>query len=122
GDVKGKGPVWKTGYELRVRKGDEPDFNKDTKKYGLEVFVDEATGKALLVSEAGTVAVLSGPPPAEFKTTNPTWLYGLNLKARKAGMADFDKARAFGIEVFKEENTGGLVFITETAALTFLPK
>jgi hypothetical protein len=120
-DVKGKGPVWKTGYELRVRKGDEPDFNKDTKKYGLEVFVDEATGKALLVSEVGTIAVLNGPA-GEFKTTNPTWLYGLNLKARKAGEASFDKARPFGLEIFKEENTGALIYITETGAMTFLPK
>src|SRR5262245_42103386 len=31
-----KAPEWKHAMEFRVRKADEKDFTKDTKKYGLE--------------------------------------------------------------------------------------
>ena len=53
-----KGPKWSHGLMLRARKGDEPDFTKDTKKYGVEVFVDENNGNLIYISEAGSIAVV----------------------------------------------------------------
>jgi hypothetical protein len=55
-----KAPEWKHGMELRVRKAGEPDFNKDTKKYGIEVFKDENNGNLVYISETGSIAVVPG--------------------------------------------------------------
>ena len=57
---KAKAPEWKHGMELRVRKAGEPDFNKDTKKYGIEVFRDENNGNLIYISETGAIAVVPG--------------------------------------------------------------
>jgi len=59
-DAKVKAPEWRHGMELRVRKAGEADFNKDTKKYGIEVFRDENTGNLVYISETGSIAVVPG--------------------------------------------------------------
>src|SRR5437764_13726983 len=59
-DTKVKAPDWKHGMELRVRKAGETDFNKDTKKYGIEVFRDENNGNLIYISETGSIAVVPG--------------------------------------------------------------
>jgi hypothetical protein len=53
-----KGPKWTHGLMLRARKGDEADFSKDTKKYGVEVFVDENNGNLIYISESGSISVV----------------------------------------------------------------
>ena len=53
-----KGPKWSHGLMLRARKGDEPDFTKDTKRYGVEVFVDENNGNLIYISETGDISVV----------------------------------------------------------------
>src|SRR5262245_33345543 len=57
---KDKGPVWKHALELRVRKATEEDFSKDTKKYGVEVYVDGQGGHGIHITETGGIAVMSG--------------------------------------------------------------
>jgi len=56
--AEAKKPNWTHGLLLRVRKADEPDFNKDTKKVGVEVFVDENNGNVIYISETGSIAVV----------------------------------------------------------------
>jgi hypothetical protein len=56
---------------------------------------------------------------AEIK--NPTWLHGMNIKARNSSETSFDKARTYGIEVFKDENNGNLIYISETGSIAVLP-
>ena len=58
-EVKPKAPDWKHGMELRVRKAGEADFNKDTKKIGIEVFRDENNGNLIYISETGSIAVVA---------------------------------------------------------------
>lgn len=53
-----KAPKWSHGLMLRSRKGEEADFTKDTKKYGVEVFVDENNGNLIYISETGDIAVV----------------------------------------------------------------
>ncbi len=56
------------------------------------------------------------------KTKEPTWLHGLELRVRKAGEADFTKdTKKWGLEVFKDENTGNLVYISETGSISVVP-
>ena len=52
-----KAPTWRYGINARVRLADETSFNKETKKYGIEVFQDETTGNLIYISETGSIAV-----------------------------------------------------------------
>jgi hypothetical protein len=40
---------------MRARKGDEADFTKDTKRYGVEVFEDVNNGNIIYISETGSI-------------------------------------------------------------------
>jgi hypothetical protein len=115
-------PDWKHGLEFRVRKANEPDFTKDTQRYGAEVFQDRSNGQWIAVSEVGALASLRAPAAAAKDSKPPRWLHALALKVRKAGENDFTPAtKKYGIEVFKDENTGNLVYITETGAMAMIP-
>jgi hypothetical protein len=116
-DNKGKAPEWLHAMELRVRKAGEADFNKDTKKYGIEVFKDDNTGNLVYVCETGSVAVV--PAGQELaKGKDPVWKHAMELKVRKAGEADFKpETKKYGIEVFRDENNGNLVYIAETGSI-----
>ena len=55
-------------------------------------------------------------------TKSPKWSHGLEFRVRKAGEVDWSKeTKRFGIEVFKDENNGNLVYITETGAIAVAP-
>src|SRR5438874_3042168 len=60
------------------------------------------------------------PPPPEAK--KPTWQHGMTVKARKAAEATFADAQRFGIEVFRDENTGNLIYISETGSIAVVPE
>jgi hypothetical protein len=56
------------------------------------------------------------------KVKNPTWLHGMNLKARSSKEDDFNKdTKKFGIEVYKDENNGNLIYISETGSIAVVP-
>jgi hypothetical protein len=56
------------------------------------------------------------------KAKDPSWIYGLNLKARKSTEEDFTKdTKKYGIEVFKDENTNNLIYISETGSIAVVP-
>jgi hypothetical protein len=118
-DEKSKGPDWKHALELRVRKAGEADFSKDTKKYGVEVYVDDNGSHGIHITETGSIAAIPAKlfKAAEGKIKEPLWQHGLSLSARRAGEKDFDKARKFGLEVFKDENNGNLIYINEAGSI-----
>ena len=52
----------------------------------------------------------------------PTWIHGMELRVRKAGEPDFNaKTQKFGIEVFRDENNGNLIYISETGNISVVP-
>jgi hypothetical protein len=111
------------GLVLRVRGADEADFTEKTKRFGVEVFQDPNAGDILFyISEAGSVA--TAPKPADFPADakGVTWKSAMVLKARKGGETDFEKARKYGIEVFQDNRTGNLIFISDVGAIAVLPK
>lgn len=56
------------------------------------------------------------------KTKDPNWMYGLNLRARKSTEEDFTKdTQKYGIEVFKDENTNNLIYISQTGSIAVVP-
>jgi hypothetical protein len=124
GDATGKNPAWKHGMELAVRKAGEKEFTKDTKRFGIEVFLDENNGNLIYIGETGEIAVVPGklarPTPTPAK--GPDWKRAMELSARKAGEAEFTKAtKRYGVEVYGDENNGNLIYISETGDLSVLP-
>jgi hypothetical protein len=55
------------------------------------------------------------------KTKKPQWTHALDLKCRKGREEDFDKAKVYGVEVFKDPNTDNLIYISETGSIAVIP-
>jgi hypothetical protein len=122
GTEKGKEPKWQHGMELSVRKVGEAKFGKDTRKFGIEVFQDEANGSLVYVSETGSIAVVPGKSAKttpEGKGKDPAFMHGMELAVRRAGEKAFTKeTKKVGVEVYKDENNGNVIFISDTGELT----
>ena len=108
---------WKTAHDLHCRKAGEPRFTQDTKKWGVEMFQDRGTNQLLYVCESGSLA-LAPVPGALVSDRGPKWHHALEPKVRAPEQRDFANAKKFGLEVFKDENTGGLLYITEVGAIS----
>jgi hypothetical protein len=59
-ESKVKAPLWLHGMNVKARTSKEDDFNKDTKKFGIEVYKDENNGNLIYISETGSIAVVPG--------------------------------------------------------------
>jgi hypothetical protein len=120
-----KTPVWVHGFDLKVRKAGEKIFDKDTKAWSIEVFRDDNNGNLIYICESGMLAVVPGfkdiPAPTP-KAKDADHLHGLDLKVRKGGAKDFGAGtKAYGVEAFRDDNTGNLIYITEMGSLTVVP-
>jgi len=124
--AKPKEPTWLHGLEMLVRKANEDFFTKDTKRWGVEAFKDENTGCLIYITESGALTVLNPAAPLKVTSPNqkpqsPVWLHGLRLAARKAGEENFTATtKRYGIEAFKDDNTGCLIYVSETGSITAL--
>ncbi len=122
-EVKGEGksPEWLHGLDLSCRRFNEKSFTKDTRKYGVEVYNDITTGNLIFICESGSIAVAPAGASVKAPTTNvkePTWTHGLNVRCREYGEAEFsDKTRAFGVEVFRDENVGVPLYVNEVGVI-----
>lgn len=112
-------PVY--GLILRVRTADEGDFSPKTKRVGVEVFEDSNANTLFYITQTGSIAVVPSAPRQD-DHKGVTWKNAMNLRARKGGEKEFDKAKKYGIEVFQDNRTGNLIFICETGAIAVLPK
>ena len=117
---KTKDPISQYAMDLRARKSTENDFGKDTRKYGVEVYKDGNTGDGIYAAETGAVAVVGskGFKPGDGAAKEPVWRHGLTLTARKAGDKDWDKGKKFGVEVFRDDASGNLVYINENGQIS----
>src|SRR4029453_6051941 len=98
----------------------EPEFTQKTKVYGVELFRDAASNRLLYVCETGSIAF--APVPATLATDKgPAWHHALEPKVRGPEHPAFTNAKAFGVEIFKAENPGGLVYATETGSIATAP-
>jgi hypothetical protein len=117
-----RAPKWVHSFDLSCRKGGVKEW-KDAAKYGIEVYHDVNSGQLLYVcGETGAIAAIpvSGEVKGEGKA--PDWLHGLDLSCRKASEPSFGKeTRKFGVEVYRDEMTGNLVFLSETGSLAVTP-
>jgi hypothetical protein len=118
---KGKTPDWSHAMEIKCRKAGEEAW-KDAKKWGIEVFKDDNTGMLVYIAESGSIALAQAPAgfKAPEKSKEPVWSHGIELKCRKPDET-WKEAKKFGLEVFKDENTGNTLYITETGSITVVP-
>lgn len=107
-------------HDVLTRQGAVKELTKDTKKWGVEVFRDLGTNRLLYVTEAGAVAS-AAVPAALTADKGLARLHGLALKVRAPGEVGFDKAKPIGVEVLRDDNTGALVFLSETGAVAVGP-
>jgi hypothetical protein len=105
---------WVYGFDLRVRKSDAETF-ANAKKYGVEGFRDLASGLMLYVSEAKAIAL--GGLPAMTVDKEAGFHHGLVLSVRDAKQQEWKDAKKFGAEAFRDGNTAGLLYLTETGAV-----
>lgn len=121
----GKAPEWLHGLDLKCRKNKEDSFTKETQKFGVEVYRDVNNGNLVFISERGTIAVMSPTKDLKAPTPDvrdPSWTHGLNLKCRRVGEKDFsDRTQVIGVEVFRDENTGTFVYISEDGTISVAP-
>jgi hypothetical protein len=118
-----KNPAWFHGMELAVRKAGEKEFTDKTKRVGIEVYKDENSGALLYMTDGGNLAAVSASGVSKpSKVDNPVWNHGFELKVRKAGEAKFgDDTRAYGIEVFKDDNAKTLIYISDAGHIAVVP-
>ncbi len=118
-----KDPAWYHGLDLKVRKAGEKEFGKDTKTVSLEVYKDENTNHLFYATEEGRIAIVPATgvsKPSEVKT--PVWYHAFEVKVRKAAEEKFTKdTKAYGVEVYKDENAGMLIYICESGAISVVP-
>lgn len=119
----GKEPQFQYGLKLKVRKPGEDKF-EGAKAYGLEAYKDNNTGGMVYITEAGMIATAKAVPdkaPETKDVKKPKPLYGLEAKVRKFDEPEFTNAQKIGIEVFKDENTGTLIYISENGSIAAVP-
>lgn len=63
-----------------------------------------------------------GNAVAQDKTKGPKWSHAMSLAARKSTEADFTKeTKKFGVEVFKDDNNGNWIYISENGDIAVVP-
>jgi hypothetical protein len=57
-DGKNKNPDWKHGLEMAARKAGQKEFDKNTPKFGIEVYSDEITNALIYIVQTGAVSAV----------------------------------------------------------------
>jgi hypothetical protein len=103
-------PNWHHGLVLKVRATGQAKFADAKTKIGVEAFKDGNTGGLIYITEIGQLASAAAPssPP--------------DPAARKADEKDFTRnTRIIPVEVFKDPNSGALLYVSETGHLAAVP-
>ena len=107
---------WLTGHDMSARKAGEKDFTQKTKRFGFELYRDMATNRLLYVCETGSIAL--APIPATLVTDKgPKWDHAFELKVRGINQSSFDNARKVGLEIYRDDNTSDLIYLSETGGI-----
>lgn len=67
---------------------------------------------------ASNVPYLRAQPAAE---KGPKWSHGMEVKVRKVGDSEWKDAKKVAIEVFKDENNGNLIYVSENGSISVVP-
>jgi formylglycine-generating enzyme required for sulfatase activity len=119
-----KAAAWLHGLDLKVRTATQARFDRFTRVWSLEVYRDDNNANLVYIGEGGRLAVVPGvkgaPAPTPQGGRAPMWLNGFNLKVRKAGPPPA-KFETFGVEVYRDENNGNLLYVADTGHFAVVP-
>jgi hypothetical protein len=103
-------------YDLAVRKPGEPEITQKTKKWGVELYRLPGVNRLVYASESGAITFAAVPPGLG---QDKGWKrsHGLDLPVRDAQQERFEKAKRFGTEVYLDQNTRSLLYVTDTGAV-----
>jgi hypothetical protein len=116
--------TWKHAMDVKCRKTGEDLFSDKTQVFTIEVYHDSNTNNWVYITEKGYIAIVpgasgSGSTPG---ARGPIHMHGLDLKCRKGGEKGWDKdTKNWSIEIFKDENTGFLMYLVENGAISVVP-
>src|SRR5262249_46050152 len=118
-----KGLVWKHGLNFQVRKAGQAKFDeKDTPKFGTEIFHDRDIDKAVYIAETGALGIgVADKFKKQDEVDPPKLFHGLEMRVRPVGEKGWEKALKFGAEVFKDVNADNLLYISEKGSICVLP-
>jgi hypothetical protein len=119
---KPRPPTWLHRLDLKVRPAGFEAF--PLKTFGLEVLRDEHNGHWMYICQTGALGVVPGAGSFKAKKSAKAanWLHALAFKVRKAGQQSFDKdSMTWELEVYRDDNTGNLVYISSGGLLTVAP-
>lgn len=120
--VNAKGPLWVTGLDLPARKAGEKEFTKTTKVYCLEIFRDPNTDDALYITAEGAIAAAPARGKILGGNKTPQWVHSVDLNVRKGGVKDWKDAAKVGLEIYRDGNTGNLLYISDSGAIAVVPE
>jgi hypothetical protein len=125
GGVAAKGAVWLHGLDLKVRKGGQNVWDKNTPVWGIEVYLDQNTGNLIYLCQNGMLAAVPHfqevPAPTPVGRA-PEWLAGLDVQVHHGGQPRrLRRFLTYGVEVYRDENNGNLIWISETGSLAVVP-
>jgi hypothetical protein len=106
--------------EFPVAKAAPPKDTTETRTFFADALLDKDGGRLFYAAQATpTLGVLKGDEKAVGKGDKPAKeLYRLVLQARTWDEKEIDKdTRKFTVEVFRDENTGHLVYVSEAGAV-----
>jgi hypothetical protein len=115
-----KGAAWITGLDLPARKPGEKEFTKTTKVHSLEIFRDPNTDAFVYITEAGNIAACDAGKRGTFGNKTPEFNHSIDL--RNGGPKEWNAASKIGIEVYKDANTGNLVYVTDGGYVAVIPE
>lgn len=120
--LSSKGPDWITGLDLPARDAGVKEFKKDTKVHAMETFRDPNVNNWLYITEKGNLATAAAKGAAAGGAKAPKWVHSVDLLVRKGGNREWKDALKFGIEVYRDGNTGNLVYICQTGQVAVIPE
>ena len=89
-----------------------------------EVYSDPSTGNLIYICETGSLAVIAEDPAAKVTGDAKAFdhLHGLDLKGRRFDEYQFGKGtKKVGVELYRDNNNGNLIYLTEVGTLTVTP-
>jgi hypothetical protein len=117
-----KGPEWKTGVDMPTRKAGVIKWEKTTKVHSMEIFRDPNVDNWLYITDAGNIATTTGKLFPGGPGKDPKWVHSVDLQVRKGGVKDWKDAAKYGIEVYRDGNTGSLIYVTEHGHVAMIPE
>ncbi|MBI2804673.1 MAG: hypothetical protein HYX68_06775 [Planctomycetes bacterium] len=117
-----KGPALLTGNDLPARKAGVLKFDKDTQVHPMELFRDPNADNWLFITDKGNLAACNGKLFPGKTGKDPKWVHSVDLQVRKGGVKEWKDASKFGIEVYRDANTGNLIYITQQGFIAIVPE